>query len=277
MAHVGICGVPFCYILRILYHGCSSLGMRYPVEYRLLSWLEIHHSVPLSLVVIPLVVDLGQSGNAVKSRITLRPVSCTSILGSFLTVASQLPIQQLIVHLGSSLHGVCEKLAKLILALFWQIALGNCLIEHLLYLLSLISQLFIVCQSGLDICLTPRQVRDHLILRISFFRSRIRHEFRLADVCQAIAFLHHRQHLFSQFLAELAGPEVLLMLSQPLIVWLQFFLCIVAWIDIVHIPSHIQEEFYLIFSRLDIAHIQNPELLDALVPCHRHLLIQERW
>ena len=64
------------------------------------------------------------------------------------------------------------------------------------------------------------------------------------------------------------------MLCQPFIVRLQLLLWGIARIDAVHIPRHIQEEFYLILSRLDIAHIENPELLNAFVPGFRHLLVE---
>ena len=82
--------------------------MRHAAEHRLLARLEIHDSVPLAVVVIPLVVNLGQAHDAVVCRIALGPISCAPVLGCFLSVAGQLPIEQLIVHLGSCLHGIFE-------------------------------------------------------------------------------------------------------------------------------------------------------------------------
>ena len=166
---------------------------------------------------------------------------------------------------------------ELILSLLRQIAFGYRLVEHLFNSLRFICQLLVISQAIVDVQLAPRQVADNAVFLVSFLASRVAQELRLADVCQTIALLHHRQHLLSQLLAELAGPEVHLVLSQPIINRLQILIGTVARIDAVHVPRHIQEEFYLILSRLDVAHVQNPELLDALVPSHRHLLIHERW
>ena len=85
--------------------------MRHTVEYRQPAWLEIHHAVPLALIVITLVVYLGETDDAVVSRLALLPILGRNITGRsriFLSVASQLPIKEFIVHLSSSLHRIFE-------------------------------------------------------------------------------------------------------------------------------------------------------------------------
>ena len=48
-------------------------------------------------------------------------------------------------------------------------------------------------------------------------------------------------------------------------------------VHLVDVPSHVHEKFYLILCRLDVAHIEDPDLLDALVIGELHLLVKQGW
>ena len=67
------------------------------------------------------------------------------------------------------------------------------------------------------------------------------------------------------------------MLSKPCVVRHQLlFSIILSGINRLHLPCHVHEQFNLVFGRLDVANVQNPEPLYPLVPSLRHLLEHER-
>ena len=76
-----ILGAQTCNIFRVLCQWLGCHGMRHTVEYRLPAWLEIHHAVPLALIIITLIVDLGEADDAVVCHIALLPIFGCNVMG----------------------------------------------------------------------------------------------------------------------------------------------------------------------------------------------------
>ena len=172
--------------------------------------LKIHHVNPLSI--LQSVIPTRQWSNAIESCITLFPID--------LSVTRKLRIQELPVHLVGGLYGI-----------FYQLHIGILPVGRKLGLnfFDYGRQSSIIFQAFTNGLFTPRQVFYFLINRVTFFFTRIPHKLRLADIGQAVMFLHHRKQSLCVFRTKLSAQPVLQMS------------CNTFFSHLFYIPRHIEE------------------------------------
>ena len=233
--------IPFMQIRTVGRQGSLRLRFGNGKKYRQVARLVVHDAFPLRRIIPP-----GKGNDAVESRSALLPVR--------LSMTGKLGVQAFLVHFGSPLHGILHQLVISVAPRFRHPAAPH---------LGLVFQHLISLQAPADKRLAPRQIAYDLIFRVFFLRPGVPHKFRLADMGKAVMLLHHREQAGRCLRAELAGKEVPQMAGYSLL------------FHPVYVPCHVHEQLGLVFGRLDVAHVQNPHLADALVVCCLHLLVNK--
>ena len=89
------------------------------------------------------------------------------------------------------------------------------------------------------------------------------HELRLVDEGQPVMVEHHGLELGGSLLAKLSLEKAVQVAAHSLFSYL------------LDVPGHVHHQFNLVFDGFDVAYVENPNLLDALVVGGVHLVVEQ--